>query len=263
MIELLQGIGIVLDLDDTLYSECSFHDSGFRWIAERTGLDPDGEDVRAARVALRTNGRPVDILSDATGVPVTTLLEWHRAHKPTIAPYPDAARFLERAAASKVPLVLLTDGRSDTQRRKIEALGIAGAFRAVLISEETGVDKHDNAAFEAAAARLPDASYYAYFGDNPAKDVAGPRSLGWLVFLMLDRGDNVHHQDPGAAGTTLLRSFDEVSLPKVHGRPTPSSPWRRMGRPPTRPFSPAAPSMPARGRPREERRHCRRAAPTR
>jgi putative hydrolase of the HAD superfamily len=221
VIELPTGVGIVLDLDDTLYPERSFHDSGFRWIAERTGLDPDGAEVAGASIALRTNGRPLDILSDATGVPVATLLEWHRTHPPTITTFPDAARFLLLAAESEVPLVLLSDGRPDTQRRKIEALGIADAFRAILISEETGIDKYDIAAFEGAAAHLPDATSYVYFGDNPKKDIAGPRALGWLVFLMVDRGDTVHRQDLGVAEATLVRSFDEVSLPNTGGRPMP------------------------------------------
>lgn len=221
MIELPPGVGIVLDLDDTLYPERSFHDSGFRWIAERTGLDPAGEEVAAACSALRTNGRPLDILSEATGVPVTALLEWHRVHPPRITLYPDATRFLHRASASEVPLVLLSDGRSSTQRRKIEALGIADAFRAILISEEAGVNKFDISAFEGAAARLPEATHCAYFGDNPAKDVTHPRSLGWLVFLLLDRGDNVHRQDVGVTKAVPIMSFDEVALPSPPMRPKP------------------------------------------
>ena len=126
-------------------------------------------------------------------------------------------RFLQRAAASQVPLVLLSDGRSETQRRKIEALGIKDAFQAILISDETGVDKYNRAAFEQASARIPDAAGPAYFGDNPAKDVTEPLSLGWLVFLMTDRGDNVHSQAGEATGTARITSFDEVSLAKESG----------------------------------------------
>jgi putative hydrolase of the HAD superfamily len=206
-------MGIVLDLDDTLYPERSFHESGLRWIAERTGLDPAGKEVSAACRALRSDGRPLDLLSEATGVPIPTLLEWHRTHPPRISLHPDAGRFLNRANSAGLPLVLLTDGRSSTQRRKIAALGIAGAFRAILISEEVGVDKHELAAFEGAASHLPDATTLAHFGDNPAKDVAHPRSLGWMVLLLLDRGDNVHQQVVEGDATSLVGSFDDVGLP--------------------------------------------------
>lgn len=212
MIELPPGVGIVLDLDDTLYSERSYHDSGFHWIADRTGLHPDGAEVAAAKMALRSDGRPLDILSEATEVPVTTLLKWHRAHPPKITLYPDAAGFLQRAEAQSVPLVLLSDGRSGTQRQKIDALGISDAFKAILISEETGLEKYVVGAFESAATHLPGVEQIAYFGDNPAKDITGPQTLDWLVFLMLDRGDNVHAQDAGVTKAQRIRSFDEVCI---------------------------------------------------
>ena len=48
MFEIPLAAGVVLDLDDTLYAERSFHDSGFRWIARNAGLDPQGAEVREA-----------------------------------------------------------------------------------------------------------------------------------------------------------------------------------------------------------------------
>ena len=123
MIELPLGVGIVLDLDDTLYPERSFHDSGFRWIAEQTGLDPDGDEVAAARLALRA--REVARWTSSARRRECRWRPCWRGIGPTrraISLYPDAERFLQRAGASQVPLVLLSDGRSETQRRKIEAL---------------------------------------------------------------------------------------------------------------------------------------------
>ncbi len=213
VIELPAGVGLVVDLDDTLYPERSFHESGFRWIAQRTGLDLDGPEVRAACRELRGSGRPLDVLSAATRVPLQDVLRWHRCHPPAIHLYPDAARFLQRAENAGVPLVLLTDGRSATQRNKIRALGISSAFQRILISEETGFTKHNRAAFAAAAEALRACTAIASFGDNPGKDLEEPLRLGWLVHLVLGRGDNVHRQDlQSRAGVEMLSCFDSVSF---------------------------------------------------
>lgn len=214
MVELPRGCGVVLDLDDTLYPERSFHDSGFRWIARQVGLDPSRPEVAEASRQLRSGGRPLDGLQRATGIPSDTLLAWHRCHSPDIHLYDDARDFLSRLSTAGVPTVLLTDGRSVTQRLKIEALGIADSFQAILISEETGHDKYDEQSFALAAHRLGNPSQIVSFGDNPEKDLAIPTNLGWLVYLMLDRGDNVHPQSitQSRSSVAKLRSFDEVRI---------------------------------------------------
>lgn len=215
MLEIPPSAGVVVDLDDTLYPERSFHESGFRWIAGRTGLDPAGPEVREACHALRSGGRPLDLLSHASGVPVETLLKWHREHPPVISVYPDAERFLALLRDAEIPVVLLTDGRSATQWHKVDALGIRRAFAAVLISDETGLSKIDANAFRNAASLLPGHNPIAYFGDNPAKDVEHPTSMGWQVFLMLDRGDNVHPQqvvDADRRRVRVLRTFDDITV---------------------------------------------------
>ena len=211
--------GVVVDLDDTLYPERSFHDSGFRWIARRTGLNLDGSALRDAYDALRAGGRPLDVLSRATGVPVSTLLAWHRGHPPDIALYPDASRFLDSLRDARIPIVLLTDGRSVTQGNKIAALGLHDKLHAALISEKTGLPKANAAAFRNAAAHLLGRSPLYYFGDNPTKDVEHPTSLGWRVHLMLSRGDNVHAQicESEKFTTPALSTFDEVTV--AHATP--------------------------------------------
>ena len=207
--------GVVLDLDDTLYPERSFHVSGFRAVARRGGLDPDGPEVGAACRALRSGGRPLDILSAATGIGVDTIIGWHREHQPDISLYTDAKRFLARLHAAAIPIVILTDGRSMTQRHKIVALGIQHQVQAVLISEETGMDKAHADAYRHAAAQMPGHTPLTYFGDNPVKDVQHPASMGWQVFLMLDRGDNVHPQSIDNAvlrSVHTLSTFDDVEV---------------------------------------------------
>lgn len=215
MLEIPRCAGVVLDLDDTLYSERTFHDSGFRWIAQKSGLDPHGPEVQAARHALRNGGQPLEILSLATGLPTSVLLDWHRSHRPAISLYPDAARFLARLSDAGIPIVLLTDGRSTTQQNKIDALGIRGLLTAVLVSGETGLAKADVQAFRNAATHLARRCPLIHVGDNPSKDVVHPASLGWQVLLLLHRGDNVHPQPTEVARlleVDLVASFDEIHV---------------------------------------------------
>lgn len=214
MHQLSSSAGVIVDLDDTLYSERSFHESGFRQIARLTGLDPFGPEVEQSCLALRSGGAPLDSLSTATGIAVSELLRLHRHHRPEISLFPDAKRFLQLLREWRIPIVLLTDGRSATQRSKIASLGIADIFSQVLISEETSFTKLDREAFELAASHLIGRSPLVYFGDNPAKDVDIPSAMGWQVYLLLDRGDNVHPQNLSPDGTSgnycRLSSFDAI-----------------------------------------------------
>lgn len=213
--EIPLSAGVVVDLDDTLYSEYSFHDSAFRYIAVRVGLDPAGNEIEAARAELRRSGRPLDLLSEITGIEVSRLLEWHRYHEPTISPYPDARAFLHRLDDAGIPVVLLTDGRSITQQNKIDALGIRQLLTKVLVSEEVGVSKFNVDAFLRAAEELASRTPVVSFGDNPLKDVDQPIRLGWRVYLMRSRGDNVHSQMVSAGcpdQIRILASFDEIGV---------------------------------------------------
>lgn len=211
---------LVLDLDDTLYSERQFHESGFRWIARNYGIDPHGPHIEAADRALRTGGQPLQILSDATRVPVDRLLEDHRNHMPTITLYPDARRLLQRALRAEFVLAILTDGRSSTQMNKMQALGLANIIEYILISGATGVDKTDLRAFINVEEKLRRrSSAIRYVGDNPRKDIAHPLRLGWDVYLLADRGDNVHAQTLHVKERQckIINSLDEIPIGHPYG----------------------------------------------
>lgn len=207
--------GLVLDLDDTLFAERSFHESGFRWIAQQASLDPFGPEVLAAgRELRRPCGRPLDLLSSITNIPVSTLLDWHRNHMPDITLYPDALRLLARTRLAGIPVALLTDGRSTTQRNKLAALHATDYFSHILISEEIGMSKGNLASFRLAQVRIGTDKVVGV-GDNPIKDLLGPLTLGWRTSLLRDRGDNVHAQflDPSlAVCVTPLTTLDEVGV---------------------------------------------------
>jgi putative hydrolase of the HAD superfamily len=78
-----------------------------------------------------------------------------------------------------VRLAIVTNGPTEMQSRTIEAIGLRDRVRAILISEEFGAAKPDQAIFHAAASRLgvrPEDCLFV--GDNPEKDVLAAAAVG-------------------------------------------------------------------------------------
>jgi putative hydrolase of the HAD superfamily len=89
-------------------------------------------------------------------------------------------------------LVILTDGRSVTQRLKLRALGLA--HLPVYISEEFVSEKPEALRFERIMRDFP-AHAYVYVADNPAKDFLAPNALAWKTVGVRGDARNVHAQD--------------------------------------------------------------------
>ena len=188
---------VVFDLDDTLYKEQDYLLSAYREIAakieSRYGFDgifdqmlkwwQEGENVFQ---------RLVSYCSQST---VNDLLTIYRSHVPDIRLDEETKCQLGRLHQHAV-LGLITDGRSLTQRHKVDALGLSAYMdeKDILISEETGFEKPSEAPFLHFMERYHSRTYY-YMGDNPAKDFVAPNHLGWTTICLLDDGRNIHPQD--------------------------------------------------------------------
>ena len=171
---------IAFDLDDTLYKERDFACSAYRETVESIGLR---EPEKAA----------------------------YRRHRPSIRLDVETAATLGKLRDAGHRLCLVTDGRSQTQRNKIEALGLAAFFdnRDVVISEETGVDKHSPDNFRRIEDAYP-AQRYVYVGDNPAKDFEQPERLGWTTICLKDDGRNIHPQTGGRPAQYAVDALSEL-----------------------------------------------------
>ena len=94
-------------------------------------------------------------------------------------------------------LGLITDGRSNTQRAKIAALGLEKYFTPadIIISGETGQDKENQLPFRLMEERNPGETEFIYVGDNPAKDFRWPNRMGWETVQLDDiNRENTHSQ---------------------------------------------------------------------
>lgn len=132
---------IVLDLDDTLYSELDFLKSGYKYIANK--LQPNNS-VMLFDKMLKLYQSGENAFDYITGLyqDITTdeLLNWYRNHHPTISLYDNVYETLI-SIRENYKLALITDGRSTTQRNKLVALGLDNIIECVIISEEVGSEK--------------------------------------------------------------------------------------------------------------------------
>jgi putative hydrolase of the HAD superfamily len=186
---------IVFDLDDTLYAQVDFKRSGFRAVAGQ--LAEWG--VVDAELALASMERQLAALGPShprildamvthlglTGVSIGRLVSVFRDHVPAIQPFAGISGLLANLRG-RYRLGLLTDGSATVQRRKVDALGLASAFDAMLFSDEMATQKPDQILFEWFERQFGLAGgQLMYVGDNPAKDFLGANKRGWRTLRVL------------------------------------------------------------------------------
>lgn len=186
---------IVFDLDDTLYREIDFLKSAYREIVEVIG-HPEAFDFMLDCYFLGENAFQCVIDKYNLSYTVEQLLVIYRNHKPSISLDTSTVATLDVLKASGAIMCLLTDGRSVTQRNKIEALGLARWFSPndIIISEEFGHCKPSMECYQYFINRHPDAEFVV-IGDNPAKDFITPNKLGWTTICLCSNGQNIHDQN--------------------------------------------------------------------
>lgn len=201
---------IAFDLDDTLYRERDFVFSGINALVD--AFIPPAHRMEAAkklREVFEGGGNFMDALAE--GYPeaaagfgsrderIKEFLGIYRNHCPSINLRRGMHDLLVTLRTPTTRFVLITDGRSASQRNKIKALGIEEFFAPenILISEETGSEKITGEPFRKIMHRYPEARGFFYLGDNVAKDFEEPMFMGWSVICMLDsEGVNIHPQNP-------------------------------------------------------------------
>lgn len=194
-------LAVVFDLDDTLYKERDYVDSGCSAVAQTIGAtyrqDPKVliDMIQRAPVVAKGFDALMDFINSEGGSNLTIkeILEIYREHVPTLHLPEESRQLLDflKTAHPEIRLGLITDGRSIAQRAKIKALGLNRYFpeEYVIISEEIGADKHSVAPFKALMSRVNpsnDPVKYIYIGDNPRKDFLWPNKMGWLTVQLID-----------------------------------------------------------------------------
>lgn len=198
---------IVFDLDDTLYLERDYVRSGFEavgvWVRDEFELEGFAKHAWTAFEA-GVRGQVFDAALRSCGLPVTketvaSLVACYREHAPVITLLDDARACLKRL--SGCALAVVTDGPVASQRAKAQALNVDGWAKLAVFTGELGqgFSKPHCRAFELVETGTSyRGSQCAYLADNPAKDFAGPRSLGWLT-VRVRRAGGLHREVPSGA----------------------------------------------------------------
>jgi putative hydrolase of the HAD superfamily len=185
-------LAVGFDLDYTLWDQEAFPRSFFAVIAGTLGRRLGFESTRVEAVFRDT----LDQLSvrhpalfDAAllrlGVEdealVAELVDRYHRHRPAMDLYPGALAALQGLRDRGRRLFLVTDGQCDTQRYKVEALGLRPLFDALVFTGDFPriLQKPSSFPFLLACRKLGlHPRQCAFVGDNPLCDFEGPLRLG-------------------------------------------------------------------------------------
>lgn len=208
----------VFDLDDTLYPEIEYLESAYKFIAEMIlpATDKNIYDIMLQRYKSGENVFDWIVSTYAKNDPkidISYLLQLYREHKPEIKLNKDTRGLLDSLKEKKVPVGLITDGRSITQRNKLKALGLDDYFDDIIISEEFGSEKPDERNYLYFEKKYLGKVFY-FIGDNTSKDFIVPIKLNWTTICLKNNGVNIHDQnlEKGILPDIIINSFKELLL---------------------------------------------------
>lgn len=187
----------VFDLDDTLFKEVDFRDSGFEFVRQEI-IKLYQRDIIDLIISYR-EGYSTDLFSDICRflqLPETSKNQFiwmYRNHFPSITAESETLSILNDLKDTTLGVAILTDGRSVTQRNKLKALNLNNI--PVYISEEfDNSEKPEPKRFDLIQS-LHQNCTYVYVGDNVKKDFITPNQMGWITIGIVDDGRNIHKQN--------------------------------------------------------------------
>lgn len=189
--------GVIFDLDDTLYSEKEYVKSGFKAVSDYLGgryEDKLWNYFSSGKSAINELLNELQRTTEREKA-----LAVYRNCKPAIHLYPSVVKILAELKNKNVKIGIITDGRPEGQRNKIQALGLDALIDDIIITDEMGgtqFRKPCDIAFRILQNRwrLP-ASELVYVADNPAKDFQAPQQLGMKSVWFKNEDGLYHHSN--------------------------------------------------------------------
>lgn len=216
---------IIFDLDDTLYPERDFVESGYQCVARHIagcGYYGFDEVFSSMMVSFNSSGREAvfpNLLLQFPGIMLSLkdFVQIYRKHNPLIHLFPGYQKLL-LDLSGKYQLGLITDGLPEVQKRKVKALDLDAIIGKVIYSWEYGAkrQKPHPYSFSAMLELLQSAPRNTLFvGDNPEKDGKGAKNAGMLYVQV--RHSQEKQFDSGCAiqGTPELIIESLFELPQV------------------------------------------------
>jgi HAD superfamily hydrolase (TIGR01549 family) len=206
--------GVIFDLDDTLYSEKEYVKSGYKAVSDYLG---GGYEEKLWQ--FFEAGKPaIDELLKELGREneKAEVLKVYRSHKPDIHLYSGVAEMIETLKSRGTKVGIITDGRPEGQRNKLEALGLDVDY--VIITDELGgiqFRKPCDIAFRIMITRWRlNPADVVYVGDNPVKDFQAPQQLG-MKSIWFRNADGIY-QDTNKDSEWTVRNISELKVALLH-----------------------------------------------
>lgn len=208
---------LFIDLDDTLFNEIDFVISGYnhiyKWILKNLNLDiqykPNKKDIinnieNHIQTFIKKN-----YFQEKYSAKFIKLM---REHKPDISLSNSNLKKLKVISKTFKNLVLVTNGRSISQRNKLQSLNIKMFFKEILISEEFGFKKPDKIFYEKLIEKYKNYNLI-FIGDNIDIDLITPINKGLKTILIKNLNNRIHKLNsnhPSIKEIDLI--YDEFSL---------------------------------------------------
>jgi putative hydrolase of the HAD superfamily len=212
---------LVFDLDDTLYQEFDYQNSGIAFVGQQLHA-LYGVDIKDKLLQWRDSGH-IDLWQKAAQLlelpeSVAEQMLWmYRLHVPKIELPSEVSDILFILRSLVGNIVILTDGRSISQRLKLSVLGLLDL--PFYISEEHQSQKPCQKRFIAIMGDYH-AKSYVYIGDNPKKDFLAPNQLGWKTIGLVNpysvHSQQYNHLSGLHHPNTWIRSWHDL-LPIING----------------------------------------------
>jgi putative hydrolase of the HAD superfamily len=241
-----QGLpkAILLDLDDTILALSDTSDPCWQSVCQRFatrifGLTPErlfdsikesiawfwGDPQRGGRGRLNLKGARREILAgafarlgiDAPDIANEIADTYTVERQEALHLFPGAVETLQHLREHGFRLALITNGSSESQRRKIDRFGLTSFFECIVIEGEFGVGKPDERVYRYALDQLnvePEETWM--IGDNLEGDIVTPQRLG-ITAIWVDRAGQGSPESIPARPDHVVRSLTElIPLLKEH-----------------------------------------------
>lgn len=187
-------LGIIFDLDDTLYNEKQYIKSGFQAIAEYLNL----KDAAGKLWTCFESGSPaIDTYLSEIGKmeKKEDCVKIYREHMPNIMLKDGVKDNIIELKRKGIKVGIITDGRSIGQRNKIKALGLDEIIEDIIITDELGGEqfrKPCDIAFRIMQRKwMIPFEQIMYVGDNMHKDFQAPKQLG-MQWFYVENNDGIY-----------------------------------------------------------------------
>ena len=193
-------IGLVFDVDDTLYEQIAPFENAYKslfdmdidmekfYILSRYYSDVKFEASRNGDMTMdeyhiyRIQEAAKDLGVYLTGEQALSMQREYKKNQQKLQMSNITKSILELAKENNVKLGIITNGPSEHQWSKITALGVESWINRenIIVSGDYGINKPDDRIFEIMKEKLqlPNDSLY-YIGDSIENDVVGANNAGW------------------------------------------------------------------------------------